>query len=368
MEETLSARQSKFLLASFVFGSTIILGVSTNSKQDAWIGLILSIIIAIPVVLMYARIIKLNQGESFFDISNKLFGKIIGTIINIIVTWYALHLGAMVLCNFEEYIKITTLLNTPAIIITALLLFVVVYIGRSPISTFGKWSTIVSLIIIFVVIVTTTLSITNMHVSHLFPIMEHRFSTILGDSFNNLFFPFAETVLFLCFGNFVKKDDNPYKIYLHSIIFVGIALIIILLRNTMVLGGELMTSVNFPSYATTRVIGIGKFFTRIEGVITINFIFTGITKMAVCLIAASKGISKIINVENYKDLVMPSSLIILMICTILYKNIIQMYDFVKVYSIYAIPFQILIPLAIWIASEIRNKKEKNKATNKLQTA
>jgi spore germination protein KB len=366
--EKLKMKHLKFLMVLFIIGSTIIVGVSNNSSQDSWIAIILSVIMVIPVILMYARIISLNPEESFFDISVKLFGRIIGTIINILMIWYALHLGTLVLCNFVKYTEMTTLQNTPGIIISIFLLIVAVYIGKSTILTFGKWAIVALSIIVFIIIITIFISIPNIHINHMFPIMDHSVSTILIDSFNNFAFPLAESVLFLCLGCFIKKEDSPYKLYRFGIMVGGIILLIIFLRNLTVLGIQMLNDTYFPSFIAVRVVGIGEFFTRIEGVITINFILAGITKISVCLIVVAKGISKVINVENYKDLIIPSCLLFLTLCSILYESVLQMYDFLKVYAIYSFPFQVIIPLAMWIASEIRNRKEKRKTSHKLQTA
>jgi spore germination protein KB len=366
--EKLKMRQLKSLMALFITGSTVIVGVSNKSNQDAWIAIIFAVIMVIPVMLMYARIIKLNPEESLFDISVKLFGRIIGTIINILMIWYALHLGTLVLCNFVKYIEVTTLVNTPGLVISIFLLVIVAYIGKSIISSFGKWAILALSVIILIIIITSFISIPRIHINHILPIMGHSVGRILTDSFNNFAFPFAETVLFLCLGCFIKKEDSSYKLYRFGIIVSGIILLIIFLRNLTVLGIGMLRDSYFPSFIAVRVIGIGEFFSRIEVVITINFILAGITKIAVCLIVVAKGISKVINVENYKDLVIPSCLMFLTLGSILYESVLQMFDFFNFYSIYALPFQVLIPLTIWIASEIKNIKVKRKTNNKLQVA
>lgn len=359
LKENMEARQIVFLMVMFIFGSSIIMGVNSSAKQDTWISILVAIIMALPMVLIYARIIKLNPGESLFDISEKLFGKIIGKIIIVLVTWYAIHLGTMVLCNFEKYIEITSLLNTPEILVAGLMVFVTIYIGKSSITTLGKWSSFVLPIVISIVVLTIIMATGSLDVNNILPIMGHSPSTIVNGSINIFSFPFAETVLLLCLGCFFKKEDSPYKIYISGLLIGGIILIIVFLRNITILGVGLVTETYFPSYAATRIIEFGDFLTRVEGAITINFVLAGITKIAVCLIAATKGISKLFNVKNYKDLIVPTGVMILTLCTFLYSSVLQMFGFIKVYPIYAFPFQVIIPIIIWIASEINVRKKSN---------
>jgi spore germination protein KB len=370
LNEKIPAKQVIYLIVSFIFGSSIIIGINNNAEQDSWLSLFLAIAFILPVVLMYARIIKLNPEESLFDILEKLFGKIIGKIMVILMTWYAIHLGTLVICNFTRYINLSSLQNTPEILIAIVLLFITVYICRSPMSTFGKWGIVMLSAIVLILLMTFIIAIPNMEINHITPVLNHSFGTILGGALVDFSLPFAETVLFLCLGCFIKKSDNSYKIFITAILVGGIFLLVVFVRNLAVLGVNIMTDMYFPSFVTARVLQVGDFFTRIEGLITLNFIFAGVTKITVCLIAASKGIAKIINVKDNKDLILPTSLIFLAMSSIMYQNTLQMFDFLSVYYIYAFPFQILIPFIVWIASEIRNKKDKNKnkATNKLQPA
>jgi spore germination protein KB len=187
--------------------------------------------------------------------------------------------------------------------------------------------------------------------------MEHNSGIVFLDAINNYSFPFAETVLFLCIASIFKKNENPYKIYIKGLIIGGIIILIVVLRNLLVLGPNINNNMYFPSYITTRIVELGGRITRIEGAVTINFILAGITKVSICLLAAAKGISKIFNIRNHKELVVPSAIIILALCSFLYSNIIEMFSFIEVYTIYAFPFQFIIPIVVWIASEIKAKKK-----------
>jgi spore germination protein KB len=46
------------------------------------------------------------------------------------------------------------------------------------------------------------------------------------------------------------------------------------------------------------------------------------------------------------------------LCAILFKSTMEMFAFAAYYPYYAIPFQILIPLVVWIGGEIHVKRNK----------
>ena len=110
--------------------------------------------------------------------------------------------------------------------------------------------------------------------------------------------------------------------------------------------------------STARLIEVGSFLSRIEGTISINLILAGITKITVCLICATKGLSKLFHLQDYQRLVFPTGLLVLALCSNLFENILEMFEFTDYYSFYAAPFQTLIPIMTWIGGEIYVKKHR----------
>ncbi|HHT38563.1 MAG TPA: endospore germination permease [Mollicutes bacterium] len=359
MKEMISSKQIITLILLFVFGTSVVIGVGFDAHQDSWMSLIAAIILSVPLLLMYARTIMLFPGKGLFDIIELLFSKKTGKVLMAIMIWYFLFLGGLVLHNFFEFISITTLPKTPKILIMIIMVLVVVYLGRSNISVLGKWGIVVSITIISVVILTILFSIGNIDFSNLLPVFEHRPITILNGAIKLIVFPFAELVTILPLASFFKKGTNSYKVFMYGLILSGLLLFIVQMRNLLTIGFPLMEYSFFSSYTIARIIEVGDFLSRIEGAITINLLFAVITKTTICLIAATKGTSKLFNTNNYKNLIMPVGLILIMLSVIVYQSIFEMEEFKEKYLvIYSIPFQFAIPFIIWITAEVKKKRIK----------
>ncbi|MEM5768529.1 MAG: GerAB/ArcD/ProY family transporter, partial [Bacillota bacterium] len=108
------------------------------------------------------------------------------------------------------------------------------------------------------------------------------------------------------------------------------------------------------------IIEIGDSVARFEGLISSNFLLAGIVKISVCILAAAKGLSSLFHLNDHQTMVLPCGMLAMALCTILYKNLMDMFGFLDYYCYYAFPFQVLIPLAILIAGEIQIRKQKNK--------
>ncbi len=89
-KEVISKRQAISILIMFVFGSSVVMGVSSEAAQDAWASLLLAALFVVPLLLMYARVIRLCPDQDLFEIIDALFGKIVGKIFIALLCWYAL--------------------------------------------------------------------------------------------------------------------------------------------------------------------------------------------------------------------------------------------------------------------------------------
>lgn len=357
-KDTITLRQAVCIIIVFIFGSTLVIGVSTTSEQDSWISFLIAVVESIPILLIYARVMKLFPEKNIFEIFEALFGKVLGKVFTAFICWYAIHLGALVVKNFSEFIVLTGMDQTPQLPVMIMMVLVAVYMVKSGAETLGKWSLTVFPAICLVILFTVLISLDRLDLSNLQPVFGHSLSSIVSGSFPTVTFPLGETVLFLALANAVKKTDSPKRIYISALVISSLVLLVVMIRNLGTVGSKLLSSEYFPSYTAARVIHPADYLMRIEGFITMNFIFTGVTKVTVCLFAASKGLASLFGIKDYKQMVMPAGLLTLALCAILYKSVMEMFGFVKTYMYYALPFEFLIPIIVWITAEIKNRKKK----------
>jgi len=365
-KESISSRQGISILIMFLFGSSVIMGVSTEAGQDGWFSLLLAVAFFIPVALVYARIMRLYPKKDIFEIMETALGKPAGKILTVLLSLYAVHLSALVLRNFSEFIQVIALPKTPQLTMMIGMLLVTVYLARSGAKALGRWSLVAIILVLAVVVFTVVFSIDRMRFEHIQPVLVHDLPKIASGAFNIFSFPFAESVLLLGIASAIKKKDSPYKLYIFGALLGAAVLLVVILRNLFVLGPAMLQADYFPSYTAARIVRVADFLSRIEGSISMNLILAGIVKITLCLLAASKGTARLIGLEDYRQIVLPVGLIVLALCTVLYKNIMEMFDFVRFYPYYALPFQVILPILVWIAAEIRTRKQKNVSGRKIR--
>jgi spore germination protein KB len=362
-KEQITDKEAICLLIIYILGSTAILGIGGEAKNDAWIAGIAGILMAVPIIFIYVRIQLLFPGKDLYEILDMTVGKIFSKILAVVYIWYAFHLGALVTRNFGEFINTATMPETPIILPMLCLGLVAVISVRSGIEVTARISALSLPALLFVIILVQLLAIPQMEFHNIKPILGKGFAPVLKAGFGVFSFPFAETVLFLGVFFSLKNQKSLYKVYFSGLFFAGTIIVILSMRNIFILGG-LLDKLYFPSHIAVSRIRIGEFIERIEVTVALVFVFGVFIKSAVCLFVVCKGIAKLFNLKDYRSIIIQAGVLMVYFSYILYDSIMEMqYWAFKVYAYYAFPFQVIIPVFLLILAEIKMRGKKGKGNS-----
>lgn len=124
-------------------------------------------------------------------------------------------------------------------------------------------------------------------------------------------------------------------------------------RNAAVLGpmAEITT---YPSFLAAQAIDVLDVFTRVEVLVAINFITMGFLKISILLYGTVLGLAQVFNLKSYRPIIFPVGILMVILALTNVGNTIEMFDFAqKAYPIYAVPFQIGIPLMTLVVATLR---------------
>ena len=355
-KEEITDKEAICLFIIFIIGTSLIIGIGGEAKNDVWIAGIAGIIMFIPMLLVFSRILSIFQGKDLFDILNITLGKVIGKIVAIIYIWYAFHLGALVLRNFGEFINTVSMPETPMFVPLLCMGLLCIIASKLGIEVLGRTTTYFVPIIFFILVVVQMLSIPQLHLNHLKPILGNGLAPVLQGGFVTFSFPLAETVLFIGVFCSLKTKKSPFRVYYWGMMISAIIIITTTIRNVGVLG-NIRDSFYYPSYAAVSRISVGDFVQRIEVTVSIVFIFSAFIKSSICLLVACKGIGKMFNLKDYRSIVIQTGLLMVYFSYIVYDNSMEMiYWARKVYPYYAFPMQVILPIIVWVLAEIKKKR------------
>jgi spore germination protein KB len=333
------------------------------AKKDTWIAMLLAIAVSIPLILLYAMLVKRYPGQTLFDMLYTAFGKKIGWVVTLLTTVYCFQLGVMVLRDFPEFVRATALQRTPIVIFTLLISLVCAYLVRLGVRSFGKAGILFVWIVGIIVILTIFFLIPNMKPNHIRPVLATPIPTIAWNTGKLLSSPFGETVLLLCLYANIKPGQNAKKPFAAGILLGGSYLLLSILRNILVLGAENFSSLYFPSYSAVSTINIGDFLQRIEVMVAGYLLICDIMKISVAMYATCLGLSKLLKLPDYRAVVLPAALLMAALSVLEFGSIMQFYYWNPFYILLAVPFQLLIPLLLWITGFFRNRTKRNSVNN-----
>lgn len=348
----------------FIFGSTLVMGTGGEAERDMWISIAIAVLLAVPVYLIYSRILSLFPDKDLFEILDLNFGKFFGKLISLLFIWFAFHLGALVLRNFGEFISTVGLPETPKIVPVIMFGLLCIYGAKAGIETLAKCAEYFIIFVIAIIIIFGLLAIPSMDMDNILPIMGDGLGKAMSGVLSSFTYPFGETVVFMMILSALQNKKSPYRVYIPALLLGGLVILIIALRNIMILGPNTLKAVYFPSYSALSRINIGNFLQRLEIAVTIVFILSGFIKITVCLLAATKGVARVLGFDDYRILVAPVGLLMVNLANVIYKDIGETFDWAfEVWPYYALPFEAILPILIWVFIELKQKaKNKPKET------
>ncbi|AZV57625.1 endospore germination permease [Clostridium sp. AWRP] len=353
-KQVISNSQGVCILTMFLIGTSIVLGVSKNAKQDAWISIALGILISLPMVFVYSKLLNNFPGKDLYDIFQYVLGKKLGKAISVLFIWYVFHLGALVIRVFSEFVNVVSFPETPQFIFAIFLGLLCIWIVKSGIEVLGRFSMFFLPLLMVITLIIVPLLYTNAHFINLKPILYNDTKQVLLGAFSSFSFPFTQSVIFTTVFHSLRNKKKIFKVFLTGLLISGTYLLLSSINNIIVLGVQTTTDLYFPPYTSTRTIKIGDFIERFEIVIALIFIFMGFVKVSVCLYAASTGIAKVFNINNYEIMAAPIGLLMINLSQILYNNTMEMFHWANnIYMYYAVPFQVILPIVTLIIAQIK---------------
>lgn len=355
--EAISERQGIILIILFIIGTTLLNGSGGQAKQDAWIAVIIAISWSSILLLMYSRILSLYPGKDLFDILQIIMGKFIGKIISILMIWFAFHDGATIIRSLLDFTNTLVFPDTPVVLPMIFFTMLVIWSVKEGIEVLGRWSEFFIWVVILLFITVSALSIPQMDIGRLKPILYNDFKPVLRGAFSSFSYPLGETVIFIMVFSNISKVKNYKKTFMVGLLVGGGIILLAIIRNLLVLGSETISRVYFPSPMVASLIHIGPFIQRLEMIVILIFLACTFIKVSICTFAVCNGISKVFEFDDYKFTATPVALLMLTFSFFIYKSTMEMSFWTsEIWPYYSFPFEVIIPLVVFIVAEIRNRK------------
>jgi len=372
MEKTkISAIQLFAMMFMFELGSALVVSHGVTAKKDAWLAILLGLCGGIVLFFIYYALFRQYPNLPLTRYVRKIFGKYLGWVIGLLYTVYWLYAAARIMRDFSDLLLTSTLRKTPLLAINILMVLAICYVLYLGVEVLGRTAEVFIVVLILLGFTGNFLVFVSGNVDphNLQPFLENGWKPILTTAFPlTTFFPFGEALVFTMLLPYLNRPELVKKVWLSVLISSGFILSYTISLDIVVLGVEKVERATFPLLSTIGTVNLMEFLQRLDAIVVFTFLITMFFKASIFLYGAVIGIVDLFKLKNHQQIVLPMGIIVLFLSMVIASNFAEHIEeglgiTTIMYPLH-LPFIVIIPLFMLLATIIRNrfkKKDRSKS-------
>ncbi|MDG5472122.1 endospore germination permease [Jeotgalibacillus sp. ET6] len=360
MNTQITKRQLFMIVVVFIIFSSIIMAPAITviaAKQDGWISMLLALIIGLMLNALYLFLLKKYNYPSLFELMNRAAGRWIGTLINLLIIFYALHLAALVLRNLSNFMIASVIPYSNPWVYQIPIIIIVMYSAVLGMKNLFLLNDLLFPIAIFLTLFSLILITKDFSFFELKPIFHSAPSEVFHGAYSTLGFPFIEVLIIGSFFQYVEKKEKLMRTYLSGIAAGGLLLVItvfIIIGNE---GAYLASRQTYPTFSILRDIDFLIIFERVEILLAIAWLIGLFFKIGVCFLVVMMGLKHVSGSKTYRPYLIPIGILIWAMSNHLHKTVMDFGNFVTTsWTMYWFTLYCLV-IVVLLIGLIRNKQK-----------
>lgn len=313
------------LMMLFEIGSTTVFALGIEAKQDAWLAILLAMLIGFVLIWVYTEIQKHYPDKNLADILITILGKWLAIPF---VLLYALEFFWISTLNFREFGELISMVLLPNIslsIILGVFMITVLYIlwlGNEVLARMGEIMLPLLSVCIFLVFI-LIISSGQVDLTRLQPVLGNGIKPVIKAAFPSVVnFPFGEMVVFLMFWHYVDDKKSIRKISFFVTLTIGLLLSSLLILMITVLDVEYAANSTIPLYEVVKLVNISDIITNLDAFVTILLFIGGFFKMTIHFYGGLLAVKSLIKNNNEKWMLIIFGILLTWFSIVFFPNLI----------------------------------------------
>ncbi|MEH7118944.1 endospore germination permease [Neobacillus vireti] len=360
-KEKISSLQLFYLMAGYVLGTAIILGLGTTVKQDAWLFILIGIFGGLILMMVFTQLSSYYPGDTLVQMLPKIIGKYLSYPVALLYIFHFTYSAARACRELGDLIVTTILTETPMVVVIGSFMLLMVYCLLGGVETIGRMAEIVFPIYIFALILIWILlfSTTEFNPKNLTPVLGNGLMPLVKSAIpSGINFPFGETIVIMMFFPFLNKKGKHRKVGMLSILVGGLLLTVNSIMMIFVLGPEIYNKDLFTLLAATQMVSIADFLERFDALVILMMVTGVFFKVSGFTLGAVLGISQLFKLKKNRPAVIVLGIIIPALALVSASSYVEHLEFgFKIYVPYVhTVLQIMIPFLLLMIAFIKKKR------------
>ncbi|MBT2618388.1 MULTISPECIES: endospore germination permease [unclassified Bacillus (in: firmicutes)] len=355
----ISSHQLMILILLYSVGTVILHTPSPLAgfaKQDAWLAALFGTGIALIFVWFYIRVGNLYPDLALDQINEKVFGKLVGKMINLTFFFWSFSTAAETTYYVGNFIKTFWMPDTPLVALNILLAAVVIFTVHLGIETFTRTLEIFFIPVLLLLTIFLVSIIPQANIHNIQPVFEGGANPLIrAILFYVSVFTLSPVMFLMIFPSKVNERKKGEKAFYIGTLIGGIILILVIMMNILVLGPDNTARNIAPSYTMAKKINVGNFLMRIEAVIATIWIFTTYTRTVMYFYVSVVVFSNIFNIKDYRPFTTALGMIMVCYSLIVFPTVSSSGEYNKhIWLFHVAAFGLVLPLLLFITAKFRN--------------
>ncbi|USK78391.1 endospore germination permease [Peribacillus frigoritolerans] len=355
----ISSHQLMILILLYSVGTVILHTPSPLAgfaKQDAWLAALIGTGIALIFVWFYIRVGNLYPDLALDQINEKVFGKIVGKMINLTFFIWSFSTSSETIYYVGNFIETFWMPDTLLLALNILLAAVVIFTVRLGLETFTRTLEIFFIPVLLLLIVFLISIIPEANIQNIQPVFEDGAKPVIRATlFYVSVFTLSPVMFLMIFPSKVSERKKGGKAFYIGTLIGGIILILVIMLDILVLGPDTTARNIAPSYTMAKKINVGNFLMRIEAIIATIWIITTYTRVVMYFYVSVVVFSNIFNIKDYRPFTTALGMIMVFYSSIVFPTVPSSGEFNKnIWLFYAATYGLVMPLLLFITAKLKN--------------
>lgn len=324
------------------------------ARHDMWMTPIIGSLVGFITVYIAWKLHQLYPKLTPIQYSEKILGKAIGRLFGLVLVLFYIHNTGLVIRQYSNFITGNVMIETPSIIFSISIMIVSALAVRGGLEVIAR-SAVICTTLFLSTSVFLLLLIKDIDIGYMYPILENGLLPVMKGGFvHNAWF--SEFFLLAFIFPAINSQKKGLKSGMKASLYV---MLILLYVNFFVLTLLGVSSVNqfYPVYSIVRAITFFGFFENFEIIITASWVLGNFIKISVFLYVASLGLAQLLRLSDYRLIVFPLSLILVLFSYWDIPNIVVLVDYMtRIQPFYFVIVQTILPLLLLVIALQRRKR------------
>jgi spore germination protein len=301
-----------------------------------WMVVLVQGIITTIALMASAKVCSRFPSASFVNLSKKVLGSFIGTLVSVIIAIYFTLVASFVSRGVSDIASTAVLPQTPLVVLIGLMLVVAAYAIYEGIEVLARTNTLLFVIKIGALLTVFFMSIPDVNLDNLLPLWD-RGDLPWFEGVLSIHSTFSGFFIFAFLYPNINNHENTVKMASLGLMLVVVSYVAVTVIATAIFGCLEVSRANWPTLFVIREVPF-----PMDAPFMMAWVISAFSVVAGSLYIASDALKDILILKDYRSILLPL-IIIVIAFGLLPKNSVENAQFTTNITIIGFAIEILLP-------------------------